>query len=71
MIVAANAPRRGGFAVACYIHGGFYGSYPLINSKNYFQAFDNFYFKYDSLESTEFQLQDDCGVMCNPTCYGV
>lgn len=58
--------RSGVFAAACYTHGGFSHSYPLINGLNFYEAFANFYFSQTSSEY--YKLSDDCGVMCNPTC---
>ena len=68
-----NAPRYGLFSAACYIHGGFTHSYPLINGYNFYDAFRQFYFVEQGSESDDpslYKLQDDCGVMCNPTCHG-
>lgn len=61
-----GSPRHGVFAAACYIHGGFTHSSPLINGISYNTAFNNFYF--ESTDESGYKLQDDCGVMCNPTC---
>lgn len=61
-----NIPRSGVFAAACYTHGGFTHSYPLIDDMNFYTAFGNFYFH--RTESSKYKLSDDCGVMCNPTC---
>jgi hypothetical protein len=63
---ADTTVRNGVFAAACYTHGGFTHSYPLINGMNFYEAFANFYFKLTSPES--YKLSDECGVMCNPTC---
>jgi hypothetical protein len=69
--VEAGSPRRGGFAAACYTHTDFYASHPLINDLNFFTAFNNFYFKHEVVEASDYQLSDNCGIMCNPTCNGV
>lgn len=61
-----KTPRNGVFAAACYTHGGFTHSYPLIQGYNFYQAFGNFYFESTSPEL--YKLSDDCGLMCNPTC---
>ena len=63
-------PRYGVFAAACYIHGGFTHSAPLINGLSYNQAFSRFYFdKNTENDNPElYKLTDDCGLMCNPTC---
>lgn len=63
-------PRYGVFAAACYIHGGFTHSAPLINGLSYNQAFSRFYFdKNTENDNPElYKLMDDCGLMCNPTC---
>jgi hypothetical protein len=60
------SPRSGVFAAACYTHGGFTHSYPLLDGINFYEAFDRFYS--DSSPSTSYKLSDDCGEMCNPTC---
>ena len=68
-----DGPRYGVFAAACYTHGGFTHSYPLIGGYNYYDAFRNFYFVEPGSESDDpstYKLSDDCGVMCNPTCNG-
>ena len=61
-----GSPRYGTFAAACYTHGGFSHSGPLIHGYSYMAAFNNFYF--ETTSETEYKLYDDCGVMCNPTC---
>ena len=62
--------KTGAFAAACYIHGEFSHSQPLINGVNYIEAFTKFYFDNasDGDEESSYKLADDCGVMCNPTC---
>jgi len=60
--------RTGAFSAACYIHGDFSHSKPLINGINYNQAFNSFYFNYSTVDQSNYKLADDCGVMCNPTC---
>ena len=70
---ATTTPRYGVFAAACYTHGGFTHSYPLINGYNFYDAFRNYYFvESGSTEDdpTLYKLSDDCGVVCNPTCNG-
>lgn len=74
METAADGPRYGVFSAACYIHGGFTHSYPLINGYNFYDAFRNYYFPEPGSaedDPTLYKLSDDCGVMCNPTCHGV
>ena len=61
-----GVPRSGVFAAACYTHGGFTHSGPLINGMNYYTAFANFYFKQSTPD--QYKLADDCGIFCNPTC---
>lgn len=61
-----KAPRSGVFAAACYTHGGFTHSYPLLDGVNFYEAFDRFYS--DVSPSSSYKLSDDCGEMCNPTC---
>ena len=58
--------KNGVFAAACYTHGGFTHSAPLIDGFSYNQAFGNFYFQRTAAD--EYKLSDDCGLMCNPTC---
>lgn len=61
--------RSGVFSAACYIHGGFTHSYPLINGFSYQKAFANFYFDTENKSPEAYKLEDTCGLMCNPTCY--
>jgi hypothetical protein len=63
---SSPSPRSGVFAAACYTHGGFTHSYPLIDGINFYEAFDRFYS--GSSPSSSYKLSDDCGEMCNPTC---
>jgi len=63
---SVSSPRSGVFAAACYTHGGFTHSYPLIDEINFYEAFDRFYSS--ASPSTSYKLSDDCGEMCNPTC---
>jgi hypothetical protein len=66
---AAAAPLNGAFSAACYMHGGFTHSAPLINGMSYLDAFAEFYFNATKFtDSSRYKLADDCGVMCNPTC---
>lgn len=66
---ASDSRRHGVFAAACYIHGGFTHSAPLINGFNFYDAFRSFYFYDESHDDPAlYRLSDDCGVMCNPTC---
>lgn len=60
-----QSKRAGAFSAACYIHGGFTHSSPLINGFAYNAAFANFY---EGLAPETYLLEDSCGVMCNPTC---
>ena len=62
----SHQPRSGVFAAACYTHGGFTHSYPIIDGVNFYEAFDRFYANMSP--SSSYKLSDDCGVMCNPTC---
>ena len=57
------SPRSGVFAAACYTHGGFTHSYPLINGINFYEAFDRFYS--NALPSSSYKLADDCGNLKN------
>ena len=59
-------PRSGVFAAACYTHGDFSATYPILHGMNYYTAFSNFYF--NTSTPAEYKLADDCGLMCNPTC---
>mmetsp|Transcript_2368 Transcript_2368/g.1699 ORF Transcript_2368/g.1699 Transcript_2368/m.1699 type:complete len:399 (+) Transcript_2368:54-1250(+) len=73
--VLKNGPRRGVFAVSCYTHTGFNHAYPLLNGQNFYSVFSKFYFNNNALynstiASSEYKLQDTCGLMCNPTCSG-
>lgn len=65
-LMKSDNPRNGVFAAACYTHGGFSSTKPLIQGLSYSQAFHNFYFNTTSPD--QFKLSDDCGLMCNPTC---
>lgn len=60
--------RTGAFSTACYIHGDFSHSKPLINGLSYNQAFNNFYFNYTTVDESTYKLEDTCGILCNPTC---
>jgi hypothetical protein len=64
--LSSESRRQGAFSAACYIHGDFSHSRPLIEGISYIQAFSNFYFNYSS--PSEYLLADTCGIMCNPTC---
>jgi hypothetical protein len=66
VIESPSKPRSGVFAAACYTHGGFTSTYPMIQGINMYTAFGNFYF--NRTEPAGYKLADDCGVMCNPTC---
>jgi hypothetical protein len=63
-------PRRGAFSAACYTHTGFSHSKPLLQGVNFYQAFSRFYFDKGTPndDPASYKLEDDCGVMCNPTC---
>ena len=71
--LAPTAGRRtGAFSAACYLHTGFNHAQPLIRGINFYQAFANFYFNVNgTVDPSLYLLQDDCGVMCNPTCPAV
>ena len=56
--------KNGVFNPACFIHTDFSATSPIINGKNYLQAFQAWYFK----EEKAIKYQDDCGILCNPTC---
>jgi len=64
--------KRGVFAAACYTHGGFSHSGPLINGKSMYDAFGSFYFKdrrgAGVTPPSSYKLSDDCGVMCGTNC---
>jgi hypothetical protein len=66
VVESPSKPRSGVFAAACYTHGGFTSTYPMIQGINMYTAFGNFYF--NRTEPAGYKLADDCGVMCNPTC---
>eukprot|EP00823_Brevimastigomonas_motovehiculus_P006015 TRINITY_DN4726_c0_g1_i1.p1 TRINITY_DN4726_c0_g1~~TRINITY_DN4726_c0_g1_i1.p1 ORF type:complete len:382 (+),score=66.58 TRINITY_DN4726_c0_g1_i1:101-1246(+) len=59
--------RHGAFAAACYTHGDFTHSHPLLSGQNYYSAVANWYFRRTSPQN--YKLSDTCGVMCNPTCH--
>ena len=54
------------FAPACYIHTDFYPDRPLIQDMSYMTAIGNWYF--NRTDKSGYQLLDDCGIWCNPTC---
>jgi hypothetical protein len=62
--LAQTGPAGAGFFnPACYIHGGFSPSSPLIGGESYLAAFSRWYFGGETV-----RLADSCGVTCNPTC---
>eukprot|EP01121_Diplochlamys_sp_Union-15-3_P017327 TRINITY_DN6078_c0_g1_i1.p1 TRINITY_DN6078_c0_g1~~TRINITY_DN6078_c0_g1_i1.p1 ORF type:complete len:373 (+),score=59.43 TRINITY_DN6078_c0_g1_i1:58-1176(+) len=55
--------QHGIFNAACFIHTDFYSNAPLIQGYNYYRGFHNW------LNGQEpYNFQDDCGIICNPTC---
>jgi hypothetical protein len=57
--------KNGVFNPACFIHTGFDADGPLIGNASYYAAFDAWFHG----EKPElWKLQDDCGILCNPTC---
>ncbi len=56
--------NNGVFNPACFIHTTFTPTSPILNGMNYLQAFQAWFFK----EEESVKLQDDCGILCNPTC---
>ena len=59
------ASPNGVFNPACFIHTSFSASSPLLSGLNYLDAFANWYFGGAGAKT---KLQDDCGILCNPTC---
>lgn len=53
---------NGVFSPACFIHTDSWET-TLIKGLNYLTAFDRWYFDNETMK-----LQDDCGLLCNPTC---
>ena len=53
---------NGVFAPACFIHTEFNALSPILNGHSYLAAFAEWY------AGASVKLQDDCGVLCNPTC---
>jgi hypothetical protein len=53
---------NGVFSPACFIHTDGWET-TLIKGINYLTAFDRWYFDDETMK-----LQDDCGLLCNPTC---
>ena len=60
--------RLGAFNPACFIHTSFNLTMPLIDGVNYMNAFSNFYFRGEQVETKSFKLKDTCGLMCNRSC---
>ena len=58
--------KGGAFSPACFIHTSFSASAPLIQGKNFLQAFGDWYFARTG--PAGYKLADSCGIMCNPTC---
>lgn len=61
-----SSTKHGGFSPACFIHTSFSASAPLLQGKNFLQAFGDWYFA--RTPPSGYKLYDTCGVMCNPTC---
>ena len=57
------ASPNGVFSPACFLHTGFGASRPRIAGYSYLEAFSAWYF-----EGQPAKLQDDCGLLCNPSC---
>lgn len=57
--------KNGVFNPSCFIHTDFSADSPLINKTSYYQAFDAWFHKENG---DLWKLQDDCGILCNPTC---
>ena len=57
---------HGIFNPACLIHTEFSPTAPLIQGLSWLEAFENHYFNLTG--PAGFQLADNCGIMCNPTC---
>ena len=66
---SGESRNLGAFAAACYTHTNFTAAYPLINEKNFYEAFHNFYFAIEEGgKAPSSVLVDDCGEMCNEPC---
>ncbi len=63
---SSSPPRSGAFNPACFIHTNFLIDQPLIRGIGYLEAFGNWYYQRTGPDG--YQLQDNCGIMCNPTC---
>ena len=59
------ASPNGVFNPACFIHTTFTETSPLLAGTSFLDAFAAWYFG-DAGATTK--LQDDCGILCNPTC---
>lgn len=55
----------GVFNPACLIHTSFNTTSPILNERNYLQAFGDWLFGRSSKSNASY---DSCGVMCNPSC---
>eukprot|EP00965_Chrysotila_dentata_P233097 6199375-Pleurochrysis_carterae.AAC.6 len=68
-VALAPSMRRdspnGVFSAACFIHTEFLPSAPRIRGHTYLDSVQSWYF---GDTRTPSKLQDDCGVLCNPTC---
>jgi ribosome maturation protein SDO1 len=61
----AKNKNNGVFNPACFIHTSFNANGPLIGNVSYYSAFDAWFYG----ENAElWKLQDECGILCNPTC---
>ena len=60
---SSDYSKNGVFSPACFIHTGFSIQSPLINGLNFVEAFSKWFFDGESIK-----LQDDCGILCNPSC---
>lgn len=63
-----TSSKAGYFTAACYTHGDFTHSYPLIDGLSYNAAFSKFYMDEKAADQRDVQWADECGEMCNPTC---
>ena len=61
----AKNKKNGVFNPACFIHTGFRADGPLIGNVSYYSAFDAWFY---GERPKLWKLQDECGILCNPTC---
>ena len=60
---SSDYSKNGVFSPACFIHTGFNLQSPVINGLNFVEAFSKWFFDGEAVK-----LQDDCGILCNPSC---